>query len=210
MIAFGWSPLFAAGIDWLEALLPILFVGFWIVSQIVAVIRKISGPAAPNRPEPAARPVARRPEQPIGDVRLELERQIEEFLGQSPAGRAAPPKPIPKPALQRRPERLRVSPAASSRELPPPLPQAHESRTAGRQLVATSAGGGDVARHVHDAFAAELGHLASPLTETRAAGKTEPVAGRIEELVAAVRHPTKIRELMLLREILDRPVDNWS
>ena len=59
MIAFGWSPLFAAGIDWLEALLPILFVGFWIVSQIVAVIRKISGPAAPNRPEPAARPAAR-------------------------------------------------------------------------------------------------------------------------------------------------------
>ena len=58
MIAFGWSPLFAAGIDWLEALLPILFVGFWIVSQIVAVIRKIAGPAAPNRPGPAARPVA--------------------------------------------------------------------------------------------------------------------------------------------------------
>ena len=60
------------------------------------------------------------------------------------------------------------------------------------------------------AFAAELGHLSSPLTETRAAGKAEPVVGRIEELVAAVRHPTKIRELMLLREILDRPVDNWS
>ena len=112
MIAFGWSPLFAAGIDWLEALLPILFVGFWIVSQIVAVIRKIAGPAAPNRPGPAARPVARRPEEPIGDVRSELERQIEEFLGQSPAGRAAPPKPIPKPAQQRRPERPRVSPAA--------------------------------------------------------------------------------------------------
>jgi hypothetical protein len=210
VIAFGWSPLFAAGIDWLEALLPILFVGFWIVSQIVAVIRRISGPAAPNRPEPAARPVARRPEEPIGDVRSELERQIEEFLGQSPAGRAAPPKAIPKPAQQRRPERPRVSPAASSRELPPPLPRTHDNRMAGRQLVATGAAGGDVARHVHDAFAQELGHLSSPLTQTRAAGKAAPVAGRIQELVAAVRHPTKIRELMLLREILDRPVDNWS
>lgn len=213
MIAAGWSPLFAAGIDWLEGLLPILFVGFWIVSQIVAVIRKMSGPAAANRPEPVRpmpQPAAGRPEEPIGDVRSELERQIAEFLGQSPGGRSAPPKAIPAPPQQRRPDRPRVPTAAPSRTPPPPLPRGRNDRLADRHLVATGDGGADVARHVHDAFAHELGHLASPLMEAASAGKVKPAVGRIEELVAAVRDPTRIRELMLLREILDRPVDRWS
>ncbi|MBT6458735.1 MAG: hypothetical protein HOK57_02815 [Planctomycetaceae bacterium] len=36
-------PLFAAGFDWLEAVLPLLFVLIWIISQIVAVFRRVRG-----------------------------------------------------------------------------------------------------------------------------------------------------------------------
>ena len=36
-------PLFAAGFDWLEAILPLLFVLIWIISQVVAVFRRVRG-----------------------------------------------------------------------------------------------------------------------------------------------------------------------
>ena len=35
--------LLAAGLDWLEGLLPVLFVLFWLVSQVVNVIRRMAG-----------------------------------------------------------------------------------------------------------------------------------------------------------------------
>ncbi len=36
-------PLFAAGFDWLEAILPLLFVLIWIISQVFAVLRRVRG-----------------------------------------------------------------------------------------------------------------------------------------------------------------------
>ncbi len=36
-------PLFAAGFDWLEAILPLLFVLIWVISQVVAVLRRVRG-----------------------------------------------------------------------------------------------------------------------------------------------------------------------
>ena len=47
------GPLFAAGFDWIEGLLPLLFVIFWIVSQVVNVVRRVAGGGGP----PAAPPV---------------------------------------------------------------------------------------------------------------------------------------------------------
>jgi hypothetical protein len=37
------DPLFAAGFDWLEAVLPLLFVFIWIISQVVAFFRRVGG-----------------------------------------------------------------------------------------------------------------------------------------------------------------------
>ncbi|MEO1991896.1 MAG: hypothetical protein ABGW78_08195, partial [Pirellulales bacterium] len=34
------SPFIAAAIDWLETLLPVLFVGWWILSQILTVFQR--------------------------------------------------------------------------------------------------------------------------------------------------------------------------
>lgn len=37
------NPLFAAGFDWLEAVLPLLFVLIWLMSQVVAFVRRVGG-----------------------------------------------------------------------------------------------------------------------------------------------------------------------
>ena len=39
------NPLFAAGFDWLEAVLPLLFVIIWLMSQVVAFFRRVGGGA---------------------------------------------------------------------------------------------------------------------------------------------------------------------
>jgi hypothetical protein len=37
------DPLFAAGFDWLEAVLPLLFVFIWVISQVFAFFRRVGG-----------------------------------------------------------------------------------------------------------------------------------------------------------------------
>ena len=88
-------PLGAAG-DWLEALLPILFVLFWIVSQVINVVQRLRGAGDQARQRqpgvPAERVVRPAPARDMGnDARKDLERQIEAFRrGQAEAeiGRA--------------------------------------------------------------------------------------------------------------------------
>lgn len=195
-------PLLAAGIDWLEAILPVLFVGFWILSQIVALVRRVGGgPARPPVIEVPRRPAAGRrpPDGPIEDARTELERQIAEFLREA-QGQAQPRRPVgtakPKPP-----------PAAP----PPPRPVG--------ELAARPT---DVARHVEDAFAHELGHLHSglesadkrdtpPALGPPAHERRETTRGSVAyELVRTIRDPATIRQAVLLREILERPVDRWE
>jgi len=45
---FIFHSLFAAGFDWLEAILPLLFVLIWIISQVVAVFRRVRGGVREN------------------------------------------------------------------------------------------------------------------------------------------------------------------
>jgi hypothetical protein len=70
-----------------------------------------------------------------------------------------------------------------------------------------------VARHVQDAFSHELKHLRGTIREDeaqQAGGTPRPTAPtQAEELVHLLRSPATIRQVVLLREILDRPVDRW-
>lgn len=192
------SRLIAAGGDWLEGLLPLLFVLFWIVSQVFNVVRRVGG----RQPPPAARPPAPprpRPRAGEDDVRTELERQIEEFLKTSgrraaPAGGAETTRPRPEP-----------KPRTAT---PPPARPARPERGAGRAPVAVRPSPvGGVARHVEDAFGHELEHLAPGLGgEASAARETRPRAAAIVEML---RDPVTLRHAVLLREILDRPVERW-
>lgn len=203
--------LFAAGIgDWLEALLPALIGLFWVAAQIFNAVRAAG---RPRQPPPVVRPPRPRPQPPVDptraeEIRAELERQIGEFLERPkpPADRAAPRRPRPSggPPVVRRVKRQGGQP-------PPPVPAAGTSAVADRGPSAVPRS--DVARHVQDAFGHELKHLASSLPGAAPAG-SEPqrpgAAGNpAVDLAAALRSPATLRQLVLLREILERPVDRW-
>lgn len=204
--------LLAAGFDWLESLLPFVFVVFWIVSQVVAVLRRLQGagrqPVPPPRPLPRFDPASGQPrplqpeaERP-GDLRGELEKQIAEFLREAKRER--------KPARPAEPIRPHAPRKEKSPEAQRPRPQAGES----------------VARHVRDVFSHELSDLPKPpaagdtLDGRRRGGVSgdqlpaviaaqRAVPTQTEELVHLLRSPSTIRQAILLREVLDRPVDRW-
>ena len=205
MIPFPQLPL-AAGLDWLEAILPILFVGFWVLSQIVAIFRRIVGPPAEkgraSRPAAPQPPVVRRVPpradgeprpRPAGELQAggDLQREIREFLERT----SSPPavKPVVRPP---RP----VAPAVAQMKHSQPI--------------------SSIAEKVQADFAKELKHLSSPLTSEPLAGDpsltgaraTAAADGRARaarDIGTMLRSPATLRQLVVLREILDRPVDRW-
>jgi len=229
--------LFAAGFDWLEALLPFLFVAFWIVSQVFAVFRRLQGGGRQQPPPPRFDPVRDRPRppQPAGedaaDQRSVLEKQIAEFLREATgekksqptmqksdpgaATRPQPPRPERRADADRRPPQTPRAAAPVRREREPQKnavtreAAARITETAPQQPQPQSE---SVARHVQDAFSRELTHLRSAITqdEPQAGGAPRTSAPtRAEELMHLLRNPVTVRQVILLREILDRPVDRW-
>jgi hypothetical protein len=215
----------AAGFDWIEGLLPLLFRVFWIVSNIVSVIRKVAAgagpkpgevrPVPPRRPQPAADAPA-----PAADAREVLERQIEEFLRGNRPGRAAePPRPAVAPARPQQRERKAKDrgqrqparePARSAR-----ADQPQETRSqpvAERHLAGLGDTGANVGRHVNEAFTDHLGHLASSITGAKSDAPTvarPPATAVALDIVTLARSPATLRQMIILREVLDRPVDRW-
>lgn len=191
------SPLlFAAGFDWMEALAGSAVVIIWVISQVINLFRAAaSRPAAPMPQAPDRRPPARsaRPQRPRGETGAEadMQRQIEEFLRERGGGRRGQ--------------------AASPARQPPPLPKpARTAAAAPRAAPAADVSGSDVSRHVADVFSHQLDHLSSGLAEAPARSESRPppaTAGA--ELVAALRSPTTLRQLFLLREVIDRPTERW-
>jgi hypothetical protein len=192
------SPLLlAAGFDWLEALAGSAFVIIWLISQVINVFRAAAGrKAAPTPPAPERQPPARvrRPARPRDgtDAQTDVERQIEEFLRDRRGGR-------------------RPDDAAAARQPPPPLPKpARAAPAAPRAAPAAEVSGNDVSRHVADAFAHQLDHLSPGLAEAAARPETRPQpASAGAELGAALRSPAMLRQLFLLRAVLDRPTERW-
>jgi len=215
--------LLAAGIDWLETLLPLLFVGFWILSQVFAVFRRIAGGP---RPEERVREIQRpRPAAPAAgpDARDELQKQIEEFLKNVVPGesREASRRPVEqkKPALAKPravPPPLQPGAAKTGSPRREPVPATVAQPAAQRRVGALETTASDVERHVHDAFAHELSHLAPGLESpgrvvhgAEAGAGPRPSTTTAQDLVKAARNPVTVRQAILLREILDRPVDRW-
>lgn len=195
------AVLIAAGFDWLEGLLPLLFVLYWIGSQVVGLFRAAGGGSKPMPRVPAP------PRPPAADeVRGELERQIDEFLKESTAragerdgGRAAAGRDTRRP-----PRKARSTPPPPARQLAP------STAVGGRHLGALESGEPNVATHVHDAFAHDLGRLSTSLAnEQPQPGAATPVTTPAANLVALLRSPAALRHLFLVREVLDRPVERW-
>jgi len=242
--------LFAAGFDWLEALLPFLFVAFWIVSQVFAVVRRLQGGGRQQPPPPRPRfDPARdrpRPPQPVADdaadPRSDLEKQIAEFLREAtgekkrqprvdqpstnqPTIKKSEPVTAPRPPQQPRPEQ-RVD--ADRRGPQPPRVAAPGKRERDQKKVAVPREAAvrttetaaqpqqpqseSVTRHVKDAFSHELTHLRGAIAqdEPKAGGAAPTLPPtQAEELMHLLRSPATVRQVILLREILDRPVDRW-
>ena len=221
--------LFAAGFDWLEALLPFLFVAFWIVSQVFAVFRRLQGGGRqqpPPPPRPRFDPVRDRPRppQPAGDdaadSRSVLEKQIAEFLREA-TGEKKPQPTINQPTMQK------SEPGTATRPQPPraaaPVRREREpkknavTRESAARITETApqqpqSQSESVARHVQDAFSRELTHLRGAITQDEPQAGAAPRTSaptQAEELMHLLRNPVTVRQVILLREILDRPVDRW-
>ena len=74
----------------------------------------------------------------------------------------------------------------------------------------------EVDRHVSDAFSHDLRHRTSGLADhhlnTATPDQPAPrpvVATQAEDLVRMLANPASLRQLILLREVLDRPIDRW-
>jgi hypothetical protein len=89
---------------------------------------------------------------------------------------------------------------------PPPLPQqpiAHADT--GGERPASAVFGSDVARHVSEAFATDLRHqIGAP-----AATETAPAKPEALDIAKLLRDPESLRHLVIVREVLDRPVERW-
>lgn len=184
-------PLVAAGLDWLEGLLPVLFVVIWIASQVMNLFR------GANKPE--ARPVPPQPRPlPRGGDANDVQREVEEFLRRSLAGRERPrTEPAAAPPARPPRRRQRRTPAAE----PPPLPAGARPQTLGNSSVGT-----DVASHVATVFAHDLAHQASASTTI---APPAPVASPATDLGAALRAPGGLRQILLMQEVLTRPTHRW-
>ena len=234
--------LFAAGFDWLEALLPFLFVAFWIVSQVFAVFRRLQGGGRQQQPPPLPRfdPARDRPRPPqpaaedAADPRSVLEKQIAEFLREA-TGEKQPQPTINQPTMKKsepgaatRPQPPRPERRADADRRAPQAPRAAApvrrepkknavAREDSARITETSSQqpqpqSESVARHVQDAFSRELTHLRGTITqdEPQAGGASRTSAlTPAEELMHLLRNPVTVRQVILLREILDRPVDRW-
>jgi len=239
--------LFAAGFDWLEALLPFLFVAFWIVSQVFAVVRRLQGGGRQQPPPPLPRfDPARdrpRPPQPVADdaadPRSDLEKQIAEFLREATGEKKRQPRvdqsstnqPTIKksePVTAPRPPRPEQRVDADRRGPQPPRVAAPGKRERDQKKVAVPREAAvrtietttqpqqpqseSVTRHVKDAFSHELTHLRGAIAqdEPKAGGAAPTLPPtQAEELMHLLRSPATVRQVILLREILDRPVDRW-
>jgi len=181
----------AAGLDWLEGLLPFLFVLIWIVSQVMNLFRgaanKPAAPPAANPRRPVPPPVPR----PAAEPGQPLDVEIEEFLRRS-LGR--PPQPAGKPAA--------VKPPRPRRPVTPPGEAVRPAAAAGQRAGNS---GSDIAAHVAGAFAHDLAHE-SPDRIAPATPRPEAATG---DLLATLRSPGGLRQLILMREVLERPTHRW-
>lgn len=181
--------------DLIDTLIPVLFVVIWIVTQVINAFRNAAkAPPAPVRP-PQPRPA---PPQAAGQGRPpELDRELQEILRRTlgveptvrqPPSSSRPPKP-PKQKQNQKPKNQEVPVSAR-------IPQ-----------TGSRGSRDDVARHVEAAFAHDLVH-ASP-SGTAAQSVAAIAAAPSADLIASLRSPETLRQLIIVREILEVPTHRW-
>ncbi len=185
------AVLLAANFDF-DTIVPIVIAIVVIVSQVVNAFRQaVKGPLGQQRlPQGRLAP----PQQGQGRP-PELDREIENLLKR--ALRGEPPRPPQQP--QRLPKQRQQKQKAKKTSA-----EVQAQRTA---EVSRRPSGGDITRHVEEAFAHDLAH-ASPSGTARTSA-TVVATSQIGDLIAALRSPEDLRRLIVVREILEIPTHRW-
>ena len=190
----------------------------------VREVREVRPPVVP-----AGEPDRRAAEPDRRAAQEDLQRQIEAFRrGQAEGGIPDPPRRTPSnpPALPKAPPRrepvavktaaprgqeggVRRSPApTANRSAPAPARQGPPSANNPPPILGGHAG--EIGRHVDGAFAHDLAHAGiRPGSSDQSAVAPQTVPTVAHDLVAMFRDPKTIRQVILLREVLDRPIDRW-
>ncbi len=186
--------LLAAKFDF-DTIVPIVIAIIVIVSQVVNAFRQAAKGPPPivgqQRP-PQGRLAP--PQQGQGRP-PELDSEIENLLRR--ALRGEPPRPPQPPQRPPKQQQQKQKTKKTSAEV-------QAQRTA---EVARRPSGGDITRHVEEAFAQDLAH-ASPSGTARKA-ETVVASSQIGDLIAALRSPEDLRRLIVVREILEIPTHRW-
>jgi hypothetical protein len=228
-------PVLAGIDDWLQFLVPAVFVIIWIISQVMG--------AAGQKPAPPPRRQQPRPPKPAGGLAQEIDaflKQVQQARGAEQAGQrpAAAPQQRAQPVrVERQPEQLvqplrpdiveaeLVEPLAPSSPPSKPLsqrrsrPQPELPRRTARaeQQKADRVDLADekMAAHMQQVFGHELGALAdtSDAIHEKAESKKDSEGVDIPTTSHAVRdilaQPASVRQAVILSEILRRPQLPW-
>ena len=226
------SPFIAAAIDWLETLLPALFVGWWILSQILTVFQRPKKKASEKevfrgkkikpvrtqtenvRPldqpvstiqKPKPKPKDRIEPQKVSSKKVDssrrkIEQEIEEFLTKRDAeSHTQIQQDLRSEGTQSKETRRRT---ASMRDRASD-PSSGLSVEAFLERNTTKE---SVAEHVYEAFAHDLKHEVPNEEPAKVPNQTQSVS---QSFATLLRDPQTLRHLIVMREILDRPIDRW-
>ncbi len=224
--------LLAIGIDdFIQVLVPVVFLVMWILSQVLGHRR--------DQPAPPAKG-GRRPVRP--EALEELSQEVEDFLKRAARKRAGPPRPDGgrQAAAGRKepPQRVRPRPrpAVITAEIARPkevseLRKRHEvaahadAHLRGERFEEETSRLGEEVEDVEERTASRLhakfDHQVGRLTETDVAGHGETgqedtgarVSGQqpagVQQFGDLLRSPAGIRQAVILQEILSRPEHRW-
>lgn len=194
------------------------------VGPVPGQVREVRPPVVrAAEPDPRAAELDRRA------VQDDLQRQIEAFRrGQAEGGdreisRRTPSNPpaLPKAPPRREPPAVKIAAPRGQeggvRRFPTPtvnrsaaMPVRQGTSSTNNPPPILGGHGGEIGRHVEGAFAHDLAHAGiRPGSTDQSAVAPQTVETVAHELVAMFRDPKTIRQVILLREVLDRPIDRW-
>jgi hypothetical protein len=221
--------------DWLKFIVPLVFFVIWALNQLIAAskVKPKEGRAAPPRrkPEPTERPLrpVPPPANPAGQQsgQAQLNAEIEQFLKRAgqrrgekqprqQAATKAPPKAPPRPPRE---EPVDVEPVSKrddvARSVEKHLGNRGFSQRAEHLAEEVARADQQMEEHLQQAFSHKVGTLGgaeppseTPLTDTQTTVQSQRSA-MATAIAGILADPQNIRQMIVLKEILDRPESRW-
>ena len=218
--------------DWIGVVVFLVIMIISAISQMAG--NKKEAPRPKPRPRPPVRPAQGRPAQAGPGRQDPVAGELEDFLrraagggGQQPA-RRPPPAPPARPQPRPRPPVARpvvaepvVAEAADDLEIIESVADHMSHSQAKSRFPSQLSSSSDESDNVSRKFDQPMGQFGSTQEKAHAAALVEPEANAAEivesmpptaaaGLSAMLASPTSLRQAILLKEILERPVHRWS